>query len=222
MPPPATLPFLCLVRHADTAWSASGRYTGLTDAPLTPAGERAALRLRARLRGHDVGAPYTSPLSRALRTCELAGFGASARRDDDLLEWNYGAYEGLTSAEIRAKRPHWQLFRDGAALGEMPLDVVLRAQRVLARFRAGGTSAILFSSGHLLRVLAVTWLGLDVTMAEHLLLGPASISLLGYNHELGTPAIALWNDRDEFPSSGASLPASSGDIPVLDRRVTRS
>jgi probable phosphoglycerate mutase len=192
------LPSLCLVRHADTDWSTSGRYTGRADPPLSAAGALSALGLGARLRAHAPGTVYSSPLARAWRTCELAGFGATAQRDDDLVEWDYGAYEGLTTAGIVARRPGWQLFRDGCPGGESPAEVVVRARRVLARFHASGASTTLFSSGHLLRVLATTWLGLDVELADHLPLGPASISLLGYNHSISTPAICLWNDRASF------------------------
>src|SRR5262249_5492088 len=154
-----TLPTVYLARHGETAWTISGQHTGLTDIPLTERGERNARRLGERLRGLSFAHVLTSPLQRAARTCELAGFGAVARVDPDLGEWNYGQFEGLTTAEIRKKRPDWDLFRDGCPGGESVADVGARADRVIARLRALEGDVLLFSSGHFLRVLGARWLG---------------------------------------------------------------
>jgi broad specificity phosphatase PhoE len=188
------LPMLYLVRHGETAWSVSGRHTGLTDVPLTEGGERNARELKGRLRGLTLSKVLTSPLQRAMRTCELAGFGAIAEVDHDLVEWNYGEYEGRTRADIRSMHPDWQLFRDGCPGGEAPSEVGARADRVAARVRALGANALLFSSGHFLRVLAARWLGLGVTAGRHLLLRTASLSVLGYEHDRSEPVIRLWDE----------------------------
>lgn len=183
-----------LVRHGETAWSISGQHTGLTDLPLTPRGERNARRLVARLAGISFAHVFTSPLQRAARTCELAGFGAVAQRDPDLTEWNYGDYEGLTSAQIREKNPNWDLFRDGGPGGESAADIQRRADRVVARLRALDGEILLFSHGHFLRVLASRWLGLDVTTGRYLYLSAGALSTLGYEHGQSDPVIRLWND----------------------------
>ena len=188
------LPLVYLARHGDTAWSLSGQHTGLTDLPLLPVGERNARRLGERLRGLAFAKVFTSPLQRAAHTCELAGFGAVAETESDLVEWDYGDYEGRTSAEIKATRPDWWLFRDGCPGGESPSQVVARADRVIARVRAIEGDVLLFSSGHLLRVLAARWLGLEATGAALLLLGTASLSALGYEHNRDEPALRLWNE----------------------------
>src|SRR5208283_803385 len=154
------LPVLYVARHGETAWSLSGQHTGLTDLPLTANGERNARRLGERLKGQTFVKVFTSPLQRAARTCELAGFGAVAETDPDLVEWNYGEYEGLRLAEILAKRPDWEIFRDGCPRGESPQEIGQRADRVVQRVRAVGGDVLLFSSGHFLRVLATRWLGL--------------------------------------------------------------
>src|SRR5437763_13547469 len=150
-----------LVRHGETAWSLSGQHTGLTDLPLTERGEHNARRLGERLQGHTFARVFTSPLRRARRSCELAGFGPAAVVDPDLVEWNYGAYEGRKTADIRKERPDWHLFRDGCPGGESVQAVGARADRVLARLRAAGGDVLVFSSGRFLRVLAARWLGLD-------------------------------------------------------------
>jgi probable phosphoglycerate mutase len=152
------LPVLFVARHGETAWSLSGQHTGLTDLPLTPNGERNARRLGGRLKGMSFAKVFTSPLQRAARTCELAGFGAVAETDPDLVEWNYGQYEGLCSAEIFAERPDWQLFREGCPGGESPAQVGERADRVVQRVRTVPGNVLLFSSGHFIRVLAARWL----------------------------------------------------------------
>jgi broad specificity phosphatase PhoE len=189
------LPVVYVARHGETAWSLSGQHTGLTDLPLTPNGERNARRLGERLKGMTFVKVFTSPLRRAARTCELAGFGAVAEIDPDLVEWDYGQYEGLRSDEILAKRPDWQLFRDGAPGGESPVQVGERADRVVQRVRAISGNVLLFSSGHFIRVFAARWLGLDpLSAGKYFLLSTASLSALGYEHNLSQPVIRLWND----------------------------
>src|SRR5579863_4095575 len=154
-----TLPVIYVARHGETAWSVSGQHTGLTDLPLTEHGEENARALGHRLAGLKFGKVLTSPLQRARRTCELAGFGAVAHVDRNLVEWDYGQYEGLTSDEIRALRPDWQLFRDGCPGGESPEQVAARADSILGRLLPLKSDALLFSSAHFLRVLAACWLG---------------------------------------------------------------
>lgn len=189
------LPVLYVARHGETAWSLSGQHTGLTDLPLTPNGERNARRLGERLKGMSFAKVFTSPLQRAARTCELAGFGAVAETDPDLVEWNYGQYEGRCSAEIFAERPDWQLFRDGCPGGESPQQVEERADRVVQRIRAVLGNVLLFSSGHFIRVLAARWLELGPGSAgKYFLLSTASLSTLSYEHNLSHPVIRLWND----------------------------
>jgi probable phosphoglycerate mutase len=189
-----TLPVAYLARHGETAWSVSGQHTGLTDLPLTERGERNARRLGERLAGIRFAKVFTSPLQRAARTCELAGFGALAEADPDLVEWNYGEYEGRRTSEIRAGRPDWQLFRDGCPGGESPHQVGARADRVVGRVRAVRGDVLIFSSGHFLRVLAARWLGLEAAAGRYLLLGTASLSALGYEHDAREPVIRLWDD----------------------------
>jgi len=190
-----SLPIVYLARHGETAWSLTGQHTGCTDLPLTERGERNARRLGERLRGLAFAKVYTSPLRRAARTCELAGFGALAEVDGDLVEWDYGLYEGRRTAEITAERPGWQLFRDGCPGGESPEQVGARADRVIARVRAVSGDVMLFSSGHFMRVLAARWIGLGVSApGRHFLLGTASLSALGYEHERSQSVVRLWND----------------------------
>ena len=189
------LPVAYLARHGETAWSVTGQHTGLTDLPLTERGERNARRLNERLRGLTFAKVFTSPLQRAARTCELAGFGAVAEIDRGLVEWDYGEYEGRRTAEIRAERPDWELFRDGCPGGETPDQVAARADRVVSRVRAVVGNVLLFSSGHFLRVLAVRWLGLGVTAnARRFMLTTASLSALGYENSMSEPVICLWNE----------------------------
>jgi len=188
-------PIVYLARHGETAWTISGQHTGLTDLPLTERGERNASRLQERLRGLTFAKVFTSPLQRAKRTCELAGFGSVANIDDDLVEWNYGDYEGRTTAEIRAERPDWELFRDGCPGGESPAQAAARADRVVSQVRAVPGDVLLFSSGHFIRVLATRWIGLEVTVnAKRFMLSTASLSAVGYEKELSRPVICLWND----------------------------
>jgi broad specificity phosphatase PhoE len=187
-------PVTYLARHGETAWSVTGQHTGVTDLPLTDRGERNAARLGERLAGSVFAKVLTSPLQRAMRTCELAGFGAVAEVDRDLVEWNYGDYEGLRTSEIHANRPDWQLFRDGCPNGESPEQIGARADRVVNRIRAIKGNVLIFSSGHFLRVLAARWLGLEPAAGKYLMLSTASLSALSYEHEITDPAIQFWND----------------------------
>jgi len=187
-------PSVYLARHGETAWSLTGQHTGLTDLPLTERGERNARRLGPRLAGLAFAQVITSPLQRAVRTCELAGFGAVAQTDAELVEWNYGQYEGLRTVEIHALRPGWQLFRDGCPAGESPEQIGGRADCVLSRLRAIQGDALIFSSGHFLRVLAARWLGLEPAAGRFFALSTASLSVLGYENTLSQPVIRLWND----------------------------
>jgi len=188
------LPTVYLARHGETAWSISGQHTGRTDLPLTERGERSARRLGERLKGLAFTKVFTSPLQRAARTCELAGFGKVAQVEKDLLEWNYGEYEGRRSDEIHAERPDWRLFRDGCPGGETPGQVGARADQILARIRALKGDVLLFSSGHFLRVLAARWLGLEPAAGRLFLLSTASLSALSYEHSVSEPAVRFWDD----------------------------
>jgi broad specificity phosphatase PhoE len=188
-------PVIYIARHGETAWSITGQHTGLTDLPLTPQGEKNARALGPRLAGMKFAKVYTSPLQRARRTCELAGFSLSAEIDPDLVEWDYGDYEGLTSAQIRAQRPDWQLFRDGAPGGESPADAMTRADRVRDRLRRIAGNVLLFSSGHFIRVLAARWIGLHPPVhSNSFLLSTASVSAVGYDRGPAEPVIRFWND----------------------------
>ena len=189
------LPIIYLARHGETAWSRSGRHTGRTDLPLTERGERNAERLRERLSGLTFAKVLTSPLQRARRTCELAGFGAVAEIDPELVEWNYGDYEGLRTVDIRVKRPDWELFRDGCPNGESPAEIATRADRVVTRVREIKDNVLIFSSGHFLRVLAARWLSLEPLAGKYFMLDTASLSALSYEHDLSHPAIQFWNDN---------------------------
>jgi broad specificity phosphatase PhoE len=188
------LPVIYLARHGETAWSVTGQHTGLTDLPLTERGELNAKKLGERLAGLVFGQVFTSPLQRAVRTCELAGFAAAAEANPDLVEWNYGDYEGLRTAEIHAVRPDWQLFRDGCPHGELPEQVGVRADRVLSRVRTVKGDVLIFSSAHFLRVLAARWLGLEPLAGKSFMLDTASLSALSYENDLSCPAIRFWND----------------------------
>ena len=187
------LPIVYLARHGETEWSLSGRHTGRTDLPLTERGERDARELAARLAGLTFAKVLTSPLQRAARTCALAGFGAAAEVDHDLVEWDYGEYEGLTSAEIRARRPGWSLFRDGCPGGETLTEIGNRADRVVHRVRAVDGFVLLFSSGHFLRVLAARWIGENAAAGRHFALGTGALCAVGYDHDRSEPVIRLWN-----------------------------
>ncbi|HWB11781.1 MAG TPA: histidine phosphatase family protein [Pirellulales bacterium] len=188
------LPTVYLARHGETEWSLSGRHTGLTDIPLTSRGEAEARELGRRLRELTFAAVLTSPLGRARRTCELAGFGQQADVDPDLAEWNYGDYEGRRTAEIRQQRPGWLLFRDGCPNGESFATLTARADRVIARVRQRDASLLMFGHSHFSRVLAARWLGLPVQDARYFILSTAALSALGYEHSREEPAISFWND----------------------------
>jgi probable phosphoglycerate mutase len=194
------LPLIYLARHGETAWSLSGQHTGLTDIPLTPRGEENARRLGLRLKGLTFARVFTSPLQRARRTAELAGFGDRAEVAADLVEWNYGDYEGKTTAQVHQERPDWQLFRDGCPGGESLADVVARADRAIVHLRAVASNVLVFSSGHISRVLAARWCALDGSAGKRLYLGTAALSILGYEHGLSDPVIRLWNDTSHLAS----------------------
>ena len=187
---------LWLIRHGETEWSRSGQHTGTTDSPLTEAGEQQALALGRFLEGRAFSHVLVSPLARARRTCELAGLGAAAQVDDDLHEWKYGEYEGLTSQQIRAARPNWSIWEDGALGGETIEEVAARARAVIERAavmmqQEPSANVAMFAHGHLLRILATCWLDLPPSAARQFLLGTATVSVLGDEH--ATRAIRLWN-----------------------------
>jgi probable phosphoglycerate mutase len=189
------LPVIYIARHGETAWTITGQHTGLTDLPLTPQGEKNARALADRLKGLVFARVFTSPLQRARQTCTLAGFGSVAEVENDLVEWDYGEYEGLRTAEIRAKRPGWELFRDGAPGGESMAQVMARADNVWKHVRDVRGDVLLFSSGHFIRVLAARWIGLEPSVhSTSFLLSTASLSAVGYDHDLSRPVIRLWND----------------------------
>lgn len=186
-------PEIYLVRHGETEWSLSGRHTGRSEIALTEAGENAARRVADRLPKIDFAAVWSSPSRRARRTSELAGYGPRSSVDPDLAEWDYGAYEGLTTREILAARPTWQLFRDGCPDGETAENVAARADAVIDRIRAANATILIFSSAHFLRVLGARWIGLPPGGGACLVLDTASISVLGYEHNLAEPVIRSWN-----------------------------
>ncbi|MFO1306505.1 MAG: histidine phosphatase family protein [Burkholderiales bacterium] len=194
----SSLPTVYLARHGDTAWSLTGQHTGLTDLPLTESGEANARALAPRLAGIAFALVLTSPLRRASRTCELTGFAGRAQADPDLVEWNYGEYEGKRTAEIVAARPGWQLFRDGCPGGESPAEAGARADRVIARMRAAGGNVLVFSSGHILRTIGARWLGLPPAGGAYFMLGTASLSALSYEHDLAEPVHKFWNDTSHL------------------------
>jgi probable phosphoglycerate mutase len=191
---------LWLVRHGSTEWSVNGRHTGRTDLPLTEAGEVAARALRPVLRDRRFGLVLSSPLQRARRTAELAG--CTPELDDDLREWDYGDYEGRTTADIREERPGWSIWTDGTPGGECADDVATRADRVIARARNSPGDSIFFAHGHFLRVLGARWAEAPPTSGAHLLLSTAAVCILGYDRE--TPALARWNDTSHLNGGLAS------------------
>jgi len=189
------LPVIYVARHGDTAWSLSGQHTGLTDLPLTQQGEEHARALKDRLSGMEFAMVLTSPLQRAKTTCGLAGFASVAQTDNNLVEWDYGKYEGLRSAGIHAQRPGWDLFRDGAPGGETPGQVAARADNFWNRVRPLNGNVLIFSSGQFIRVLAARWIGLAPSYhCNSFLPGTASLSIFGYDHDLPRSVIQLWND----------------------------
>jgi probable phosphoglycerate mutase len=182
---------IVLVRHGETEWSRSGKHTGRTDVPLTAGGRRQAQTVGAALRARSFAAVWTSPLSRALETCRLAGFGDVAVPNDDLVEWDYGEYEGRTTLEIRHERPGWTLWGDGVPGGETADEVGARVDRALAEAASVGGDVLVFAHGHVLRALAARWLGLEPAGGRLFALDPATLSVLGYERE--TRVIRLWN-----------------------------
>ena len=197
---------LFVIRHGETAWSLSGQHTGTTDIPLTDKGRALAKRLRPMLATEDFGLVLVSPRRRARETCEIAGLGGQAIVEPDLAEWDYGKYEGLTAEQIQAMAPGWLIFRDGCPGGETPEQVGARADRVIARARAVEGNVVVFAHGHVLRVLVVRWLGLPVSAGQHFLLDTATLSVLGYYHDI--PAVRIWNgplvvEKPPIPSDPA-------------------
>lgn len=180
-----------LIRHGETEWSRSGKHTGVTDVVLTEQGRKTARLLQSVLAREIFESVLTSPLQRARETCELAGLGNVPAVDPDLMEWNYGEYEGLTTRQIQQARPEWSLFRDGCPGGESPAQVAARADRVLAKVRATAGNVALFAHGHILRIIAARWLDQPPSLGERLLLDTATLSVLGYYYE--TPALKVWN-----------------------------
>ena len=191
---PNRTPKIYLIRHGETAWTISGQHTGRSDIPLTAGGERDAQELSDRVGGMTFAHVLTSPLQRAQRTGELAGLGARAEADADLMESDYGAYEGRRTADILAERPGWRLFEDGCPGGETVEAVGARADRVIARVRARAGDVLLFAHRDIFRVLAARWLGLAAREGRYFYLATASLSVLGYHHDLDEPVIHLWND----------------------------
>src|SRR5690349_13982888 len=190
-------PRILLARHGQTAWSLAGKHTGRTDVPLLEEGRRGAKLLGERLHRPPLdGLPgvevRTSPLVRARETCELAGFGERAEVWDTLMEWDYGAYEGMTPAEIQAVRPGWLIWRDGVPEGESLAEVSARADEVVAWARSADRDVLVFAHGHILRALGARWLGLDISFGARIRLEPTSLSVLGWAY--GEPAIERWND----------------------------
>ena len=182
---------IIVVRHGETAWSREKRHTGRSDIPLTAEGREQARALVAQLAGLDFAAVLVSPLQRARETCELAGFAERAVVEPDLIEWDYGEYEGMTSSEIEQRRPGWTLFGDGVIGGETIGDVAARAERVIARVRAVEGDVLLFGHGHQLRILTALWLAFPAAAAQHLQLATASPSTLGFEHDW--TALLSWN-----------------------------
>jgi probable phosphoglycerate mutase len=180
-----------LIRHGETEWSVSGQHTGLTDIPLTENGRSVARLLQPVLARQTFALVLTSPLQRARETCELARLGGCAELDGDLMEWNYGEYEGLTSQQIHAKNPGWMVFTDGCPGGESPEQVGARVDRVIARVRAAEGHVALFGHGHVLRALAARWLGLHTAHGGHFLLDTATLSIMSYYRDI--PAVQRWN-----------------------------
>jgi probable phosphoglycerate mutase len=199
------------IRHGETEWSLNGRHTGTTDIPLTDNGRRLAELLRPALSGRTFALVLVSPLQRARETCELAGVAAHAIIDPDLVEWNYGKYEGLTPKEIARQAPGWLIFRDGCPGGETPEQVCARADRVIARARAVEGDVALFAHGHVLRVLVARWLGLPPGAGQHFLLDTGTFSVLADYH--GIPALKTWN----APVTGYVSPTTERGTDVMGR-----
>lgn len=186
-----------LVRHGETEWSRDRRHTGRTDVPLTDGGRAQARRLAGRLDGRRFGRVLTSPLSRAAETCWLSGLGGTAELRPELMEWDYGGYEGRTTPDIRQERPGWLLWRDGCPGGEAPGDVAARVDPLVAELAEAGDAVAVFAHGHLLRVLAARWIEEPPEAGRRLALSTAGVSTLGYEHE--ARVIRLWNEHEEKP-----------------------
>jgi probable phosphoglycerate mutase len=188
------LPRLFLARHGDTEWTDSRRKTGRTDLPLNERGEERARQIGGRLQQFSFTQVFTSPLQRASRTCVLAGYGDIAESNSDLVEWDYGKFEGTLSADIQQDWPGWELFRDGCPGGEMPQDVAQRADRFISRVLSADGDVLAFSSGHIIRMIAARWLGLPPATGRFFYCRPASVGVLGFEHEsTAEPIIGLWN-----------------------------
>ena len=196
-----------LVRHGETEWSLSGRHTGVTDLPLTENGRRQARLLGPSLAAMEFALVLTSPMQRARSTCELAGLGQAMQVDTDLMEWDYGEYEGLTTAEIRRISPGWTLFTDGCPGGESPQQIGARVDRLIGRVAASGGPVALFAHGHVFRVLAARWIGLPPVHGRHFLLDTSTLSVLGYYQ--GSPVLKRWNDRIESAAVSATSPSTT-------------
>jgi broad specificity phosphatase PhoE len=179
------------IRHGETAWSLNGQHTGTTDIPLTDNGRRLAERMRPVLGATAFELVLCSPMQRARDTCELAGLGDKAVIDADLVEWNYGEYEGLTTKQIQKTSPGWLIFRDGCPGGEAPEQVGARVDRVIARLRGADGDVALFAHGHVLRVFVARWIGLPASGGQHFLLNTGTLCVLSYYREI--PAVRIWN-----------------------------
>ena len=191
---PSALPNLYLARHGDTAWTDSHQHTGRTDLPLNERGEEHARQLGERLRRFAFVRVFTSPLQRASKTCALAGFGDRSELDHDLIEWDYGRFEGKRTSDILRERPGWELYQDGCPEGESPEDVAARADRFLARVHGVDGDVLAFSSGHIIRMIAARWLGLPPAAGRLFFCDPASVSVLGFEHDnRDQPVVRLWN-----------------------------
>jgi probable phosphoglycerate mutase len=196
---PTPLPRLFLTRHGDTAWTELRKHTGRTDVPLNERGEERALQLGEQLHRFSFSRVFTSPLQRAAKTCQLAGYGDVAEVDNDLVEWHYGRYEGLLTTAILDQRPGWELFRDGCVDGESPDQVAARADRFIARVRKSDGDVLAFSSGHIIRTIAARWLGLPVDLGRCFYCRPASVGVLSFEHRnIEEPIVALWNYVRQF------------------------
>jgi broad specificity phosphatase PhoE len=198
-----SLPTLFLARHGDTAWTEQRKHTGRTDIPLSPRGEESARQLGQQLQRYKLSRVFTSPLQRATRTCALAGYEEVAVVAADLVEWDYGRFEGMLTSDIREEQPGWELFRDGCPGGESPEEIATRADRFVAHVRELEGNVLAFSSGHIIRAIAARWLGLPVGLGRCFYCQPASVGILTFEHEnLNEPVITLWNSVSRHHPSG--------------------
>lgn len=210
----SSLPRLFLARHGDTAWTDSGQHTGRTDLPLNARGEERARQLGVELRGFVFVRVFTSPLQRAARTCALAGFAAVAAVDSDLVEWDYGRFEGKLTTEILKERPGWDLFRDGCPEGESPHAVAVRADRFIAKASGSDGDVLAFSSGHIIRMIAARWLALPASAGRLFVCRPASVGALAFEHNRrAEPIMLLWNCINPAQSLGATAGIAPAAIP---------